>query len=206
MVCHFHLLSLFIWQKLQIRFSNGLLKDLPNFEELLSRGAARANLRALRDLPLREEAHAAPFLDSFPRVSKSPCSPYKSPCRSAHADEIESLVSLNRSSLSRRRLIPHATVVIAAPSSCLRRPRDRPPSSSARPPSIVVRAAVVVRAVVLCHRLCGLHSSSSARLSSVRFPCGLRSSSYTQPSSIAVRTASVREGMFLELANWVAVG
>jgi len=131
MVCHLHLLSLFIWQKLQIWFSNGLLKDLPNFEELLSRGAPRANLRS--------------------------CYP--------------ELLSV---------------VVIAAPSSCLRRPRGRPLSSSVRSPSVVVRA------VSIHHHTCGRRPSSSARPPSIVVCVAVLRPSSARPPSVVVRAVVLR--------------
>jgi len=145
MVCHLHLLSLVIWQKLQICFSSGLLKHLPNYEELLSRGETRANLRAVLDLPSREEARAAPspaqprkIPNSFPRVSiivarhinrRAVRSPRRwdrvSPsCRGGHRRP----VLLPLSSSARR-----PSVVVRA---AVLRPRGLRPSSSARPPSL----------------------------------------------------------------------
>jgi len=105
--------------------------DLPNFEELLSRGAPRANLRS--------------------------CYP--------------ELLSV---------------VVIAAPSSCLRRPRGRPLSSSVRSPSVVVRA------VSIHHHTCGRRPSSSARPPSIVVCVAVLRPSSARPPSVVVRAVVLR--------------
>jgi len=141
MVCHLHLLSLVIWQKLQICFSSGLLKHLPNYEELLSRGETRANLRAVLDLPSREEARAAP----------SPAQPRKIPNSFPRVSIIVAR-HINRRAVRSPRRWDRVSP------SCRgghRRPVLLPPSSSARRPSVVVRVAVL--------RPRGLRPSSSAR-------------------------------------------